>query len=107
MAAGGGRGGGCRVEAGEVLDDATAEDGVLQGAPVEEVVKTIVLKSMRRGTSDLMKTSKKTRLNLRREEHDNGLWQRTTSKTSWKDTQMYVPLWSFVGIMSEVVLTSR
>ena len=32
---GGGREGGCRVEAGEVLDDATAEDGVLQGAPVE------------------------------------------------------------------------
>ena len=26
---------GCRGEAGEVLDDATAEDGVMQGAPVE------------------------------------------------------------------------
>ena len=26
---------GCRGEAGEVLDDATAEDGGVQGAPVE------------------------------------------------------------------------
>ena len=32
---GGARGGGCRVEAGEVLVDATAEDGGVQGAPVE------------------------------------------------------------------------
>ena len=31
----GARGGGCRVESGEVLDDATAEDGGVQGAPVE------------------------------------------------------------------------
>ena len=32
---GGARGGGCRGEAGEVLDDAIAEDGGVQGAPVE------------------------------------------------------------------------
>ena len=32
---GGARGGGCREEAGDVLDDATAEDGEVQGAPVE------------------------------------------------------------------------
>ena len=32
---GGARGGGRRVEAGEVLDDATAEDGEVKGAPVE------------------------------------------------------------------------
>ena len=31
----GARGGGCRVEAGGVLEDATAEDGEVQGAPVE------------------------------------------------------------------------
>ena len=35
VVAGGARGGGCRGEAGEALDDATAEDGVVQGAPVE------------------------------------------------------------------------
>ena len=34
---GGARGGGCRVDAGEVLDDATAEDGAVQGSPVVEV----------------------------------------------------------------------
>ena len=32
---GGARGGSCREEAGDVLDDATAEDGEVQGAPVE------------------------------------------------------------------------
>ena len=37
-------------------------------------------------TGDLMKTSK-TQLNLRRLEQDNGLWPKTTSKTSWKDSR--------------------
>ena len=35
VVAGGARGGSCRGEAGEVLGDATAEDGEVQGAPLE------------------------------------------------------------------------
>ena len=54
--------------------------------------------------SDLMKTSKKTQLNLKRLEQDNGLLPKTTSKTSRKDTQKYVPFSSFVGIMLEMAL---
>ena len=42
-------------------------------------------------TSDLMKTSN-TLLNLRRLEQNSGLWPKTTSKTSWKDTHKYSPL---------------
>ena len=54
------------------------------------VVKSSALKSTRSGTSDVMKTPK-TQLNLKRLEQDNGLWQKTTSKTSWKDAQKYSP----------------
>ena len=62
---GGARGGGCRVEAGEVLDDATAEDGVVQGAPVDadRQVERVDLDGVLQG--DWMKTSKTTLLNLR------------------------------------------
>ena len=48
--------------------------------------------------------SKKTQLNLRRLEQDNGLLPKTRSKSSRKDTQKYVPFSSFVGIMSEMAL---
>ena len=37
---------------------------------------------------DVMKTSKKTVLNLRRLDENNGLWQKTMSKTSWKDAEV-------------------
>ena len=42
----------------------------------KRVVESIALKSMECSTGDLMKTSK-TKLNLRRLEQDNGLWQKT------------------------------
>ena len=70
------------MEAGEVLVDATAGDGVRQ---VERVDLDGVLQG------DWMKTSKTTLLNLRRFEQDNGFWQKTTLKMSRKDTQKYVP----------------
>ena len=35
----------------------------------------------------VMKTSKKTQLNLRWLDENNGLWQKTMSKTSWKDSR--------------------
>ena len=54
------------------------------------VVESIALKSTRSGTSDVMKTSK-TQLNLRPLEQDNCLLPKTTSKTSWKDSQKCSP----------------
>ena len=50
------------------------------------------------GQGDVMKTSK-TQLDLRRLEQDSGLLPKTTSKTSWKDTQKYSSISSFVGVM--------
>ena len=51
-------------------------------------------------TSDLMKTTKNTQSNLRKLGQDNGLWSKTTSKTSRKDLQKYSPVSSFEGTMS-------
>ena len=95
------------MEAGEVLVDATAEDGGVQGAPVDagRQAERVDLDGVLQG--DWMKTSKTTLLNLRRLEQDNSFWQKTTSKTSRKEMQKYVPFSSFVGIMSEMVLTRK
>ena len=47
----------------------------------------------------VMKTSKKTQLNLRWLDENNGVLQKTTSNTFWKDTQKYSPFSPFVGII--------
>ena len=75
---------------GRGIDDATAEDGEVQGAPVEagRQVDRFEIDGVQH--CDLMKTSKR-QPNLRRSEQNNGLWPRTTSKTSWKDLQKYSP----------------
>ena len=78
---GGARGCGCRVEAGEVLDDATAGDGGVQGAPVEagrQVERVDLGEELRERLDDILK---KTQTNLRRLEQNDGLWPKTTSQT--------------------------
>ena len=78
----------------------------MSGAPVEAVVKSSELTSTRSCTSDLVKTSKKTLLNSRKLEHNNGLLPETTSKTSLNDRQNYSHFSSFVGTMSEMASMS-
>ena len=80
------RSGGGVGESGGVLDNATAEDGEVQGAPVEagRQVERLEIDEERHERRD---EDAKDPAQLEAVEQNNGLWQKTTSKTSWKDTQ--------------------
>ena len=88
-----GGGGECKC-AGHCEELEAAAEGLspLGEAQVVGVRRVDTLKSMEYCTSDLKRTSKKTQLNLRRVERDNGLLPKTTSKTSWNDMKKCFPL---------------
>ena len=94
------------MEAGEVLVDATAEDGGVQGAPVDagrQAERVDLDEELHERLDEDIKDPA--------ELEAVGAEQRFVAEDNVKDIlegdAEGLPLWSFVGIMSEVVLTSR